>query len=265
MSKETQIIALGDGGLDTEDPMMDLYILAQSKKKEPKVCLIPTASGDNPGLINLFRKLYSRYPCKTSFLTLFSPHINDIEDFIMSQDIIFVSGGHSRNMMVLWKSWGVDKFLFNAYNNGTILAGGSAGSVCWFDECITDSIPGALSVMKCLGFLPYSNCPHFSSKTRRSAYRHFIERKEIKPGYAIDDYAGAHFVNGSLFRSVSSRPYAKTYNVSIKEDNSFSQKRLKTKWLGYKEYQDDLIFKSPTFSSDEEIVEDTKSSELRQG
>lgn len=241
-----QILAFGDGMLDNKHPHNDLYILAQTNKKLPKVCFLPTASGDNPGYTKYFMQLFNGYPCIPSYLSFFQPHTADIEDFIMSQDCIIVGGGQSKTMMGVWKCWDFDKILHKAYENGVILAGGSAGSVCWFDQCITDSIPGSLTVMECLKFLPYSNCPHYASKTRRAAYKHYIQNKAIKAGYAADDYAGLHFIDGKLFRSVSSMPSAKTYKVSVDDDGNFIQKRLKTKWLLHEKYQD-LIFNTPAF------------------
>jgi dipeptidase E len=250
--KQKTIIAFGDGGLDSKCAYIDLYILAQAKKKKPKVCFLPTAGADNQGLIKYFYSLYERYPCEASHLSLFNPHTADIKDFILSRDVIFVGGGQSKTMMAIWKGWQVDLFLKEAYENGTVLAGGSAGSVCWFDQCITDSIPGRLSVMDCLGFLHYSNCPHYASYSRRAAYAKHIMSGEIKLGYAADDYAGIHFVNGEFFRAVSGRPYAKVYKCE-KIGDRYAQKRLKTKWLGMKEYQQEFIFNSPMFGKDIEI------------
>lgn len=249
--KQRTVICYGDGGLDGKIPFMDLYVLAQSGKKLPKVCFFGTASGDNMGQTKYFERLFERYPCVTSSLSLFNPHTADIEDFIMSKDVIIVGGGHSKSMLILWKGYGLDHMLRSAYENGTVLSGGSAGSVCWFDQCITDSIPGRLSVMDCLGILPYSNCPHFASETRRDAYGYFVSTGQIKGGYAADDHAALHFVDGKLFRSVSNRPYAKTYKVEM-QNGKLVQKRLRTKWLGLKENQDAFIFNSPMFEQEPE-------------
>lgn len=248
------IIAQGDGGLDGKNPYLDLYILAQANKRNPKVCLLPTASGDNKGLIDYFEHIFKRYPCRPSHLSLFNPHTADIKDFLLSQDVIFVSGGQSKTMMGVWREWQVDLYLREAYENGVLLSGGSAGSVCWFDQCITDSIPGSLSVMNCLGLLPYSNCPHFASNYRRMAYAKFIMTGKIKTGYAADDFAALHFEDGKFLRAVSNRPYAKCFKLE-KHDDKLINKRLKTKWLGMKEYQEELIFSSPMFDPKDDFEE----------
>lgn len=256
-----QVIAMGDGGIDAKNPLMDLYILAQSKKPIPKICFLPTAMGDNQGLIRYFMHVFESYPCNPDYFTFFDPRTADIEDFFMSQDIIYVGGGQSKSMLGVWREWGMERIFRAAYENGTILTGGSAGSVCWFDQCVTDSIPGRLTVMGCLGILPYSNCPHFSSPTRRESYSNFISSGEIKAGYAADDYAALHFVDGEFHRGVSNRPASKVYKFSM-EDGRLVRKRLKTKFLGVREYQEELIFSSPMFAnlSFEETAEETNTS-----
>jgi dipeptidase E len=242
------VIAAGDGLLNGDNPLADFYILAKSGITRPKICLLPTASGDNKGIVNYFMSIFEKYPCKPSYLTLFDPHTADIENFILSQNIIYITGGQSKSMLGVWKEWGVDKILRKAYENGTIMAGGSAGSVCWFNQCITDSIPGTLSVMDALNFLPFSNCPHYLSQLRRSAYRRLLLEKRIMNGYAADDFAMLHFENEALIKCVSNTPFSKCWKVGIDND-VLSQERLKTYWLGLDEYQEELIWSSKTFSS----------------
>jgi dipeptidase E len=239
MSTAKSIIAFGDGGTDSKNPLMDLYIIANARKKNPKVCFLGTASGDNEAYIGYFEKLFGRYPCKPTHLSLFRPHTSDIEDFILSTDVIYVGGGHTKAMLGCWREYGLDKILKKAYDNGTVLSGGSAGSVCWFDQCITDSIPGRLSVMNCLGILPYSNCPHFSSVERRASYAEHITDQSIKDGYAADDFAALHFVNGELIRSVSTTHYAKTFKLSH-NNGKCKRQQLPTKWLDV--HQNELIW-----------------------
>lgn len=253
MSK--QCICLGDGGLDGKSPYTDLYILAQAKKQNPRVCFLPTASADNHNMIKYFHLLFDRYPCEKSHFEFFNPHTADLEDFFMSMDVIYVGGGHSKTMMGIWKEWGVDKILRAAYENGTVMAGGSAGSVCWFDQCITDSFPGKLSVMDCLGFLPFSNCPHYASPTRNAAYEGFIESKEIKAGYAADDFAGLHFVDGEYFRSISGRKNARTFSVKNIDGKTIST-QLYPIYLGNMQNQQDLIFNTEMFQKGEEETSD---------
>lgn len=243
------IICFGDGGLNIENPLMDLYVIAQSNKKCPKVCFLPTASGDNGGYISFFNRLFKRYPCDPCHFSFFNPSTKDVEDFILSCDILYVGGGHTRSMLAIWKDFGFDKILKKAYDNGVLLAGGSAGSVCWFDECITDSIPGELSVMPCLGLLNYSNCPHYSSKNRRIAYESYVSSGGIKPGYAIDDFAAIHFENGSVLRALSQDKGAEAHFVSNKgSSKEISVSVLDMLDLENEENQQSLILNYPAFS-----------------
>jgi dipeptidase E len=211
-----QIIALGGGGfsMEPENPLLDLYILRQSEKKKPNICFIPTASGDSDNYIERFYTAFEQHDCIPAHLSLFKPSTNDLEDFVLSQDIIFVGGGNTRNMLVLWKEWELDQILKKAYENGIILSGISAGSICWFEEGVTDSIPGKLTKLLCLGFLKGSNCPHYDGeKERRPAYHQLISSGEMKDGFAADDGVALHFIDGKLVRAVSSRPHAKAYFV----------------------------------------------------
>ena len=242
-----QIIAIGGAGFNHKNPLLDLYIIAQSKAVLPKVMLLPTPAGDNPGLINYFHQMYEHLPCTASELSLFNPDVRDIEDFILSQDIIFVPGGHSKNALILWRDYGIDKMLRKAYNNGVILSGTSAGSVCWFNQCITDSVPGKLSVMPCLGILPYSNCPHFSSEQRQEAYERELEAYTIQNGYANDDCAAIHFVDGKFHRSVALVNDATSYECFIDVDGRYAQRDLGAVDLSNRDNMDTYIFNSTPF------------------
>ena len=210
-----QIIGLGGGGFTMEqNPLLDLYILGASPKKNPTICLLPTASGDNWGYIQYFMETFGEYPCNPRYLQLLSPTISNREEFLLESDIIYVGGGNTKSMLGLWKEWGVDQILKKAYDRGTILAGVSAGFVCWFEECVTDSEPKQLTSMPCLGLLKGSGCPHYNGDSkRRPAFHGLLKRNKIKPGYAADDGVGLHFVNGELIRAISNQEQIAGYRV----------------------------------------------------
>jgi len=137
---------------------------------------------------------------------------------MLKKDIIYVGGGNTRNLLLLWKEWGLDRILKKAWERGIALSGVSAGSICWFEEGVTDSIPGNLTPLKCLGFLRGSNCPHYDGeKGRRPAYHRLLTEKKIKTGYAADDGVALHFIGDILNRVVSSRPKAHAYKVGLKK------------------------------------------------
>jgi dipeptidase E len=112
-----QIIAMGGGGfsMEPENPLLDLYVLQQTIQASPKVCFVPTASGDAEGYIQRFYHSFNSHQCQTSHLSLFKPPTADLEDFILDKEIIYVGGGNTKNLMVLWKEWKLDKILKKAW------------------------------------------------------------------------------------------------------------------------------------------------------
>jgi dipeptidase E len=133
----------------------------------------------------------------------------------MTKQIIAMGGGgNTRSMLTLWREWGLDEIFRAAWNSGDILAGLSAGAICWFEQGVTDSVPGRLETLSCLGFLPGSCCPHYDGESdRRPAYHRLLSRGEILPGFGVDDGAALHFVGKDLKCVVSSRPNARAYVV----------------------------------------------------
>lgn len=231
---DRQIISLGGGGfsMEPENTLLDDYILSQSQKNKPKVCFIGTASGDSENYINRFYDSFKTKNCIPNHLSLFKGIPPNIENLILSQNVIYVGGGNTRNLLVLWKEWELDKILLKAYKNGVILSGLSAGSICWFEEGLTDSIPQQLNKLKCLGLLKGSNCPHFDGeKERQEIYRAKIFNKEMKSGFACDDGVALHFVNEKLFKTVSSRKNSSAYKISLKKDMLLEEKIIPT-YLG---------------------------------
>lgn len=216
-----QIIAMGGGGfsMEPDNLLLDQYILKQVKKEQPTICFIPTASGDSDSYIERFYKAFNTLPCKPTHLSLFEPQFADLHQFVLEQDILYVGGGNTRNMILLWKEWGLDEALRKAYENGSILAGLSAGSNCWFEEGLTDPINGPMYKLDCLAFLKGSHCPHYDGEEkRRPSYHQLILEGNIQEGYGVDDGAALHFIDESLFQTVSSRPNAKAYYVKREED-----------------------------------------------
>jgi dipeptidase E len=229
-----QIIAMGGGGfsMEPENPLLDRYILNLSEKDKPNVCFIPTASGDSQGYIDRFYHYFEKESASPSHLSLFKPHTSDLESYILKKDIIYVGGGNTKNLLVLWKEWGLDKILRIAWEKGIILAGLSAGSICWFEEGVTDSVLGELTSLPCLGFLKGSNCPHYDGESeRRPSFHRLIRNGEIMEGIAADDGIALHYKDDKLYRVVSSRPYAKAYSVK-QEDFEIVEETLHPVYLG---------------------------------
>lgn len=146
-------------------------------------------------------------------------------------DAIIVGGGNTLNMMGIWRAQGIDTVLQKAYEKGIVLAGGSAGSLCWFTTGLSDSRPDKLSRIDCLGFIKASHCPHFSSeKSRKPLYLESIRKKEIPAGYACDDLAGMLFQNGKLVKAVTLDKTNNVYYVSVK-DGILHEQKLETEFI----------------------------------
>lgn len=229
-----QIIAIGGGGfsMEPENPLLDKYILSQAKNDLPKVCFVPTASGDQTNYIEKFYKAFHTLPCQPSHLSLFNPTFTNLERYVLEQDIIYVGGGNTRNLLVLWKEWGLDDVLKNDYKKGVILAGLSAGSICWFEEGLIDPLNAPLNKLDCLGVLKGSYCPHYDGENKRKlSYHQLILEGKIKEGYAVDDGVALHFINETLSASVSSIPNAKAYFVKCL-NAEITEIELNTSYLG---------------------------------
>jgi peptidase E len=221
-----QIIAIGGAGLshDPDKLALERYIIEQSGKPSPSVCFIPTASGEADDYVINFYATFSQLGCKPSHLSLFQPPSADLASFLLKNDIIYVGGGNTRSMLALWREWDIDKILHQAWNQDIVLAGVSAGAICWFEQGVTDSIPGRLVTLDCMGFLPNSCCPHYDSeKNRRPTYLRLLLENKIMPGYAVEDGVALHFVDQTLKHVVSSRPNARAYNVEMIEDKAAEQ------------------------------------------
>lgn len=229
-----QIIALGGGGflMEPENPLLDQYILTQSHKPNPKICFLPTASGDSEDFIKRFYRSFEKMNCIPSHLSLFNPPTRKIEDYILSKDIIYVGGGNTKNLLAIWKDWGLDLILREAWEHGIVLSGISAGSLCWFEEGITDSFGDGLDSIKCLGFLKGSNCPHYDGEIdRRPTYHKLISSGRLQSGFAVDDGVGLHFIDLDINKIVSSRPSAKAYKVEYLS-NQVIEEVLHVEYLG---------------------------------
>lgn len=200
---------------------MESYVLAAARVVRPRVCFLGTASGDDPGVIAHFYERYRPLSCEPSNIPLFRRTPLHLREVLLASDVIHVGGGNTRSMLAVWRHWGVDAILREAYENGSVLCGSSAGAICWFDEGLTDSVEGELTRMACLGMLPGSACPHYDGEPeRRPSYQRMIAQGLIGQGFASDDGAALHFVDGTLHAIVSARPNARAYRVTREQDRA---------------------------------------------
>ncbi len=209
------------------------YVADLTKKEHPKICYLPTASGDNPDNIKYWENICNRLQLDTIILKVWvssSEKNQSFEDILLNSDAIVVGGGNTLNMLGIWKAQGIDTILEKALKNGIILSGGSAGSICWFQNGISDSRPVNLSIVKGLGFLPFSNCPHYSQEARKDLYHQMIKDGKMNSGYATDGLAGILFKNGKAVKSVSQSDIHNSYFVNLKK-GKIKETKLKSEIL----------------------------------
>ena len=221
---EKTIFVYGDG---MEKAFIN-YIISLTEKPNPRICFFPTAAADDERIIGYWYKLCSGLPLRPGVVKTFissSPEQKTFEEEILDYDAIIVGGGNTLNMIAIWKAQGIDTVLRKAYNKGIILAGGSAGSLCWFTGGYSDSRPKELSLIECLGFLDYSHSPHYNSEpARKPLYHQAILDGKLKPGYACDDSAGLLFINGKLAKSVSLSSSDNSYYVYAENGKTVEEK-----------------------------------------
>jgi dipeptidase E len=225
----SQIVAFGGGGfsMDAGNPLLDEYVLRATGVECPRVCFVPTASGDADHYVVRFYRTFAAMGCEPSHLSLFrrdrTAAQGDPAEHLLAQDLIYVGGGSVISLLGAWRAHGIDLALEEAWRRGVVLCGLSAGSLCWFSEAVT-AFHGAPQRVEGLGLLPHSNCVHYDGEpARRTEYRRFV-RDGMRPGDAADDGAALHFVGADLHRVVASRPGKCGWHVAVRGDRVVERK-----------------------------------------
>lgn len=200
---------MGGGGftMEPQNPALDHFLLTLLQRREPRLLFLPTASGDPQEQLHRFHLAYDGTGCTTTVLSLFRLHelTASLEEVILAQDLIYVGGGSMRNMLAIWREHGLDVLLRQAWERGTVLAGLSAGAMCWFEGGITKS-GGRPAPVKGLGLLRGSLTVHRDGEPERlPVYRQAVRDRALPPGWAADDGVGLLFEDERLVRAVSSR------------------------------------------------------------
>jgi len=208
------IVGLGGGG-DTpeQSDRLHAYVLGLVGKERPKLLFVPTASADNDAYIVWVHERFDPVAEVTHLKTFPWPPAN-LRELVLSQDAIYVSGGNTANMLAIWRVHGIDVLMREAWEQGIVLWGASAGMICWFEHGVTDSFGPELDAMECLGFVPGSACPHYDGEEqRRPRYRALVDNG-LPDGLAADDGVGLHFEGTELAEVVTCRPGAAAYRVT---------------------------------------------------
>ena len=212
---ERRILALGGHGWRGEPfTRLDSLIIALTGKDRPRILLVPTASAEDPGYVVAFYDAFARR-AETSHCGFFPWPPEDLRDLVLSQDAIYVGGGNTANMLAIWRVYGMDVLLREAWENGTLLCGASAGMICWFEHAVTDSFGPQLEAMECLGFLPGSACPHYDGEELRRPRYHELVRNGLPGGLAADEGVGLLFHGTKLAEVVAEREGSAAYRVEL--------------------------------------------------
>jgi dipeptidase E len=212
-----QIVVSGGAGYwcGPEGSKLDDYALSLTGVSRPRICAVCTASGDSESYL---RGFYDQFQdrCEVSHLSLFVPPFDDPAQLIARQDLIYVGGGSTANLLAVWRLHGIDRLLGDALDRGTILYGSSAGGICWFESGLTDSLSfdGTLRPLtNGLGVLDGSHAPHFDRPDRRDIYAAMVADGRLQAGVGIDDFAAVHYLDGAVHRVVASRARASASTV----------------------------------------------------
>jgi peptidase E len=212
---------MGGGGfaMEPRNPRLDTWLLSLTGRPHPRVLFIPTASGDSHGYIRRFHRAFARLPCTASHLQLFNRTVTELSTLVLEQDLIYVGGGNTANLLAIWRLHGLDVVLREAWQQGVVLAGVSAGAICWFDAGVTDSFGSDLQPLSnALGLLPGSFCPHYHGEsTRRPAFHRLVAGGQLPPGYAADDGVAILFEGTTIADVVRSRRTGSAYHLSAEK------------------------------------------------
>lgn len=237
------LITLGGGGFSmapnpaVPEPL-DNYILKLSGKRRPNICFIPTASGDSQTYVDKFLTAFPKKRANASVLRLFQQTGADLRKQLLNQDIIYVGGGNTANLLALWWLHDIDLALLDCWKKGVILCGISAGMNCWFEGCSTDSFGPLAPLNEGLGLVAGAACPHFDGEAeRRPSLLKFIAKGLLPHTYAADDFAAFHFtstgrdLNAKLHDCIKSKLHAGCYHIT-REKGKAVVHSLPTRMIG---------------------------------
>jgi peptidase E len=233
MSELRRIVAMGGGGftMEPDNPLLDDFLLELTGKERPKVAFLPTALGDSPLAISRFHAAFEERGVERRQVTLFGRPRTDLRELMLSQDLIYVSGGNTANALAVWRVHGMDAILRECWEAGVLLAGLSAGMICWYECSVTDSFGPLAALEDGLGFLPGSACPHYDGEAeRRPAYTKLVA-EGFPEGVAADDGVGLVYSGSELVDCVSSRPEARAFRLE-RRDGAAAEEPLAVRFLG---------------------------------
>jgi peptidase E len=215
------IVAIGGGVLveDRKSQQIEDYILALTGKADPRICFIPTASGEVPENIVRFYSVFTSDRCRPSHLTLIHRRLEDLGSFLLGQDIIWVGGGNTAAMLAIWRQHGVDEILRTAWERGIVLCGSSAGATL-------------VPLHDGLSFIGGSFCPHYDVEVqRRPTFQKAVAEGVLPAGIAADNCVAVRYEDTSIAEFVSSSRDARAWRLE-KTADGFSETEIEPRYLG---------------------------------
>lgn len=208
-----------------DDPVLDRFVLELVDVSRPKVCFLPTATSAVPVYAVRFFQAFPANGFDASFVDLFVRDGRDLRAFMLEQNVIYVGGGNTANLLAIWRAHGLDAILREAWEAGVVMAGISAGANCWFEGSITDSFGPLAAFPDGLGLVPGSFCPHFDSEPeRRPLFHRLIAAGALPSGIACDDFAAAHLAGTELHEVVASTEQANAYRIERGPDGAIEDR-----------------------------------------
>jgi dipeptidase E len=231
-----QIVAFGGGGFSMEwgNTLLDDHVLSLTGVERPRVCFLPTASGDADHYVVRFYRAFPASRCEPSHISLFRREtgVGDPRAHLLAQDVVYVGGGSVVSLLGTWRAHGLDDVLREAWQAGVVMCGGSAGSLCWFADAVSGFHAGPARRVEGLGFLPWSNAVHYDEEPgRRSAFVQAVT-DGARPGYGVGDAAALHFIGTELSEVIASRPGACASYVSADAEGVVTERALAVRYLG---------------------------------
>ena len=212
---DRHIVAMGGGGPDDVVRRLDDFVLALARSEAPRVCFLPTAVGDDAWATVRFYSRFAGRALEATHVDVFPWPRADLRDHLLAQDVVVVSGGNTANMLAIWRVHRIDAILRDAWENGVVLSGWSAGMICWFEAGVTDSFGPQLESMECLGWLAGSACPHYDGEELRRPRYHELIASGLPGGIAAEDGVALYYRGAELAEIVTARERSRAYRVEL--------------------------------------------------